>query len=148
MSCFVYPTKWTLLELRDLHVLPQVCGFEEPWHLADAAERWRVAHYQRQERPSSSDQSSNRRTVRFKPGPLLYEIFVEKPRSWPFAGDDGIVDEAVQSAEVARIRAGYYSRIGLNRGASPTHDTLGGDYVLEGKDPLTQPLLSSHGDAE
>jgi hypothetical protein len=137
LSCFIYPSKWTLLELRDLHVLPQICGFEEPWHLGDAAERWRVAHYQRQERTSGS----NRRTVRFKPGPALYEVFVEQQRCCGGDAADDFVDEATRHAEVTRIRAGYYSRIGVNRGSSPTFDVRGGDDAIEGADDLTQPLL-------
>jgi hypothetical protein len=126
--------------MRDLHVLPQICGFEHPWHLGDAAERWRVAHYQRQERVSSSEHSK-RRTVRFKPGPALYEVFVEKQRV--FNGDvlDEVMDETSRAAEVKRIRSGYYSRIGVNRGCSPTFDVRGGDDAIEGSDDLTQPLL-------
>ena len=127
-----------LLELRDLHVLPQVCGFEQPWHVGDAAERWRVSHYRRKERVSNSEHSK-RRTVRFKPGPSLYEIFVENPRC---EDADDFVDGATQAAEVKRIRAGYYSRIGVNRASSPTFDVRGGEDAIEGSNDLTQPLLS------
>jgi len=143
LSCFVYPTKWTLLELRDLHVLPQVCGFEEPWHLGDAAERWRVAHYRRQERDRASrNEVSKRRTVRFKPGPALYEFCVEQAKAWEADEDDEFMDGATQAAEVKRIRAGYYSRIGVNRGASPTFDVRGGEDALEGEGgDLRRPLL-------
>jgi hypothetical protein len=140
----VYPSKWTLLELRDLHVLPQICGFEQPWHLGDAAERWRVAHYQRQERASNSEHSK-RRTVRFKPGPALYEFFVEEGRGREGEGGDDFGDGVVQAAEVKRIRAGYYSRIGVNRGSSPTFDIRGGDDAIEGCGDLTQPLLLPQG---
>ena len=141
LSCFVYPSKWTLLELRDLHVLPQICGFEQPWHLTDAAERWRVAHYQRQERTSNSEHSK-KRSVRFKPGPSLYEFYVERARAIEGEGNDDFVDGATQAAEVKRIRAGYYSRIGVNRGSSPTFDVRGGDDAIEGTSELTLPLLS------
>jgi hypothetical protein len=85
--------------------------------------------------------SSKRRTVRFKPGPALYEIFVEEPGGANDAGDLDFVDETNRAAEVKRIRAGYYSRIGVNRGSSPTFDVRGGDDAIEGGDDLTQPLL-------
>jgi hypothetical protein len=143
----MYPSKWTLLELRDLHVLPQICGFEQPWHLGDAAERWRVAHYQRQERTSISERSK-KRSVRFKPGPSLYEFYVEKSRGAEGEGGDDFVDGQSQAAEVKRIRVGYYSRIGVNRASSPTFDVQGGDIVIEGCSDLTQPLLAPQGSGD
>ncbi len=86
-----------------------------------------------------SNSEHSKRSVRFKPGPSLYEIFVEKPRCED--GDD-FVDGTSQAAEVKRIRAGYYSRIGVNRASSPTFDVRGGEDAIEGTNDLTQPLLS------
>ncbi len=79
--------------------------------------------------------------MRFKPGPALYEFYVERPRVWEGDDDDEFIDGATQAAEVKRIRAGYYSRIGVNRGASPTFDVRGVVDAIEGGEDLREPLL-------
>ncbi len=45
---------------------------------------------------------------------LLYEFYIERPRMKEGDDDDELMNGATQAAEVKRIRAGYYSRIGVN----------------------------------
>ncbi len=67
---------------------------------------------------------------------------MEQPRGLDGEDADDCVDGKSQAAEVKRIRAGYYSRMGINRASSPTFDVRGGEDAIEGINDLTQPLLS------